>query len=196
MKKSILALALLSLSFGANADSTRAPRSMGKSNESGSYVVHVTPGTSLGDVYGFSGREKGPYAVAEWYKYDGKSYIQVNRTTLLNPIAPQQIEVTEGGNLITVDNWHNKGIGVILAIYSPSGKVIKQYTLLDLYSKRDLKRIHTTVSSIHWRCHGSTFSTYLDNPRELFIEDSLGGRFVVDVESGKFEYSAGGSKCE
>lgn len=166
---------------------------MGKSNENGTYVVHITPGSSMGDVFGYSGRAKGPYAVAEWYKYDGKKYTMVSRTALLNPIAPQQIEVTEGGNLVTLDNWHNKGIGAVLAIYSPDGKVVKEYTLLDLYSDRDVKRIRTSTSSIHWRCDG--LSTILDTPRKLLIDDSLGGRFLVDVETGKFEYLAEGGEC-
>ncbi len=147
----------------------------------------------MGDVFGYSGREKGPYAVAEWYKYDGENYTLVSRATLLNPIAPQQIEVTEGGNLITLDNWHNQGIGAALVIYSPDGSIVKQYTLLDLFSERDLKRIRTTTSSIHWRCNG--FSALLDTPSRLWIEDSLGGRFIVDVETGQFNYSAAGGSC-
>jgi hypothetical protein len=193
VKRLFVTVALLLFASGVNADSTRAPRSMGKANENGSFVVHVTPGTSMGDVFGYSGREKGPYAVAEWYKYDGDGYTMVSRTTLLNPIAPQQIEVTEGGNLITLDNWHNRGIGVALAIYSPDGRVVKQYTLQELYRARDLKRIRTSISSIHWRCNG--FSTVLDTPRKLWIEDSLGGRFIVDVETGKFDYLARGGSC-
>ena len=193
MKRLFVTVALLLFASGVNADSTRAPRSMGKANENGSFVVHVTPGTSMGDVFGYSGREKGPYAVAEWYRYDGKGYTFISRTALLNPIAPQQIEVTKGGNLITLDNWHNQGVGAALAIYSPDGKIVKQYALRDLYADSDVKRIRTSVSSIHWRCDG--FSTFLDTPRKLLIDDSLGGRFLVDVETGKFDYRADDGKC-
>ncbi|WP_426344318.1 hypothetical protein ACN9MU_06610 [Pseudoduganella sp. R-32] len=147
----------------------------------------------MGDVFGYSESEKGPYAVAEWYKYDGERYTMVSRTALLNPIAPQQIEVTEEGNLITLDNWHNQGIGAVLALYSSDGKIVKQYALQDLYSDRDVKRIRTSISSIHWRCDG--LSTFLDTPRKLLIDDSLGGRFLVDVATGKFDYLTDGGHC-
>jgi len=116
-----------------------------------------------------------------------------HRGTLLNPIAPVDIELTESGNLIAIDNWHNLGLGVVLAVYAPDGKIIKQYTLADLYSKRDIKRIRTSISSIHWRCAG--FSALLDNPREMWIEDSLGGRFIVNVATGEFVYQAKGGSC-
>lgn len=157
-------------------------------------MVRVTPGSSKGDVVGYSGEPKGPYAVAEWYRYDGNGYTMTHRETLLNPIAPVDIEVTEGGNLITLDNWHNLGLGVVLAIYAPDGKVIKKYTLLDLYPPRDIKRISTSVSSIHWRCQG--LSTLLDSPLKLWISDSLGGRFLVDVTTGEFNYKANGGSCQ
>lgn len=193
MERVITALAFLCFSWSVHADSWRAPRSLGKSSASGSYVVRVEPGTSKGDVIGYSGASKGPYAAAEWYRYDGQGYALVHRATLLNPIAPVDIEITDGGILITLDNWHNRGLGVVLAIYAPDGRVVKQYTLRDLYSERNVKRIRTTVSSIHWRCEG--FPAVFDTPRKLWIEDSLGGRFLVDVETGDFIYDAKRGSC-
>jgi hypothetical protein len=193
MRRFLAALVVLCSSLGVQADSWPAPRALGKPSATGSYVVRVAPGTSKGDVVGYSGAPKGPYAVAEWHRYDGTGYTSAHRATLLNPIAPEDIEVTERGNLITLDNWHNRGMGVVLAIYTPEGRVLKRYTLLDLYSERDVKRIRTSVSSVHWRCE--RLSTVLDSPRELWIDDSLGGRFVVNVETGSFTYEANGGSC-
>ena len=193
MRLFLAALALLCSSLSVRADSWPAPRALGKSSATGSYVVRVVPGASKGDVVGYSGASKGSYAVAEWYRYDGVGYTRAHRATLLNPIVPEDIEVTERGNLITLDNWHNRGMGVVLAIYTSDGKILKRYTLLDLYSERDIKRIRASVSSVHWRCEG--LSTVLDSSRELWIDDSIGGRFVVNVETGSFTYLANGGNC-
>jgi hypothetical protein len=193
MRSGLAAIVLLSCALIAQADSWRAPRSLGKASADGSYAVRITPGSGMDDVIGHAGAPKGPFAVAEWYRYEGKGYTQIHTATLLNPIAPVQIEVTESGNLITLDNWHNSGMGVVLAIYTPDGTVVKQYTLQDLYSERELKRIHTTVSSVRWLCQG--FPAILDTPRELWIEDSLGGRFRVNVETGSYVYHRNSGSC-
>lgn len=193
MRSFVATCVLLCAVMFARADSWPAPRPLGKSSASGSYVVRVAPGASKGDMVGFAGAPKGPYAVAEWYRYEGTGYAKAHRTALLNPVAPEDIEVTDRGNLITLDNWHNRGMGVVLAIYTPDGKILKRYTLSDLYSDSDLKRLSASVSSIHWRCEG--FSTFLDSPRELWIDDSLGGRFFVNVDTGEFTYEAGRGSC-
>jgi hypothetical protein len=178
----------------AYADSWAPPTLLGKASESGRYVVRVTPGTSKGDVVGFAGEKRGPYAKAEWHRYEGNGYKRIRVATLLNPVAPEVIEVTEKGNLITADNWHNRGYGYVLAIYTPKGDVLKQYRLTDLYAESDIKRMRTMTSSIHWRCEG--FSIVLDSPTKLWIDDSIGGRFVVDVNSGLFEYEREGGSCK
>jgi hypothetical protein len=193
MRTIAVAFVLLCACLHSFADSWGTPQLQGKASARGTYLVRVVPGSSKGDVFGYEGQPKGPYATAEWHKYDGTQYQRVGRATLLNPIAPVDIEVTEKGNLITLVNWHNKGIGYVLAIFTPEGKVLKRYKLLDLYSERDVKRMRTTTSSIHWRCEG--FSFVLDSPRELWIDDSLGGRLEVNVETGTFKYEQGGGSC-
>jgi hypothetical protein len=179
--------------FAAQADSWRPASVQARASANGQFVVRVIPGASKGDVVGFAGEPKGPYATAEWHKFNGTSYEKVGTATLLNPVAPVDIEVTNDGSLVTFDNWHNLGYGAVLVIYTPSGTITKKYTLPDLYSKSDLARIQTSISSIHWRCSG--VSTSLEPRNELWVDDSLGSRFVFKLDTGAFEYQRKGGGC-
>ena len=177
----------------AHADSWAPATVLAKSSGDGQFVVRVVPGKSMGDVFGYGGQPKGPYARAEWHRFNGTTYEKVRETTLLNPIAPITIEVTNQGVLVAIDNWHNLGIGNAVVIYSPNGQVFRKYNLLELYSMSDVEKIDRTVSSLHWRCAG--FSTFLASDTELVIDDSLGGRFVFHLDSGAFEYERDAGEC-
>lgn len=178
----------LSCDFAVYADSSPPAKMQARASVNGEFVVRIAPGSSMGDVYGFGGSPKGPFARAEWHHFNGISYEKVREVATLNPFAPVDIEVTNLGTLVAIDNWHNLGIGSIFVIYGPLGNIIKQYTLLDLYSTADLKQLERTTSSIHWRCLGMTA---LESDTELWIDDSLGGRFVFQLDTGAFEYQRG-----
>jgi hypothetical protein len=175
------------------ADDWPGPVVQAKSSAQGTYVVRVVPGRSIGDVVGFAGAEKGPYATAEWYRNGASGYQKARTAALLNPVAPVDIEVAESGNLVTLDNWHNRGHGTVLAIYSPTGEVLKRYRLADLYAEQEIRRMKMSVSSIHWRCAGA--STAFETPRELRIDDSIGGRLRVNVETGAVRHERDGGSC-
>lgn len=189
----VIALLLVLCCTKVQADSWAAATAQARASENGQFVVRVVPGVSKGDVVGIAGEPKGRYASAEWHKFNGKAYQKMATAVLLNPIAPVDIEVTNDGMLITFDNWHNRGIGSVVVLYKPDGTIFKKYTLQDLYSKSDLARINTSVSSINWRCSG--FSTSLEPRNQLWIDDSLGGRFEFDLKSGRFDYQRGGGTC-
>jgi hypothetical protein len=181
------------LTPSAHADSSLPARIQARASENGQFVVRVVPGKSMGDVYGYGGRPTGPFATAEWHRFDGMSYRKVHTSFLLNSIAPIDMELTNQGVLVTLDNWHNRGIGNILVIYAANGEVIRKYTLTDLYSPEDAKRFETSVSSTHWRCQG--VSTALESDKELVIDDSIRGRFVVQLDTGAFKYLRQGGSC-
>jgi len=46
---------------------------------------------------------------------------------------------------------------------------------------------------LHWLCLG--FPAILDTPHQLWIEDSLGGRLLVDVETGSYTYDPKAGSC-
>lgn len=126
---------------------------------SGNLKVRIVPGKSYGDQFGFLGAPKGPYATAELYSKSGMdSYKPTRSFTLLNPVAPVDVFLTDSGRVITLDNWHNMGYGKVVVLYDLSGSVIRAYSLQDLFAPTDIKQFRRSVSSIRWRQALSSFS--------------------------------------
>ena len=58
--------------------------------------------------------------------------------------------MSNGGELVTLDNWHNRGYGAVLVLYHADGKLVKVYKLADLFPKSELDSFPQSVSSIMW----------------------------------------------
>ena len=158
--------------------------------EAADRFLRIVPGRSVGDVFGFSGAPKGPYATAERYvRQPDRSYRFTGAATLVNPVAPVNALLAPDGAFITFDNWHNLGYGKVVAIYRADGTPIKSYTLDDLYRGRDLARVPTSVSSRTWRC--APFFFVAPDGREAYTPEFLGGELVFDMRDGSFRYMPG-----
>ncbi|MEO6312241.1 MAG: hypothetical protein ABIO47_08195 [Sphingomicrobium sp.] len=192
----LLAALAFILAAPAVADSWAAPQVAEVFSANHDHFVRITPGNSMGDVMGFAGSPKGPYAQAEYYaRQPDRSYKLTARATLLNPVAPVRFFVSDSGRLATIDNWHNMGFGKVVAIYDPSGKVVKSYELAELFTAADLKAIPQSVSSLHWRGQ----ATYVrEDQRTLYVHAANEGGFLFGLESGRFTYCenhAGKQRC-
>jgi len=91
-------------------------------------------------------------AVLERLKADGRRYEQLWRKSLINDVSPVSALVSEvDGSFVTFDNWGQKGIGDdVIVIYSGEGILRKKFSLTDLMSDEDFKRLPSSVSSVHW----------------------------------------------
>ena len=88
------------------------------------------PGSNWGDVVGFQGANRGEYARGLFYALQpDRSYRLIAAVALVNPVAPVDALVTNRGELVTLDNWHNFGFGAVLAVYDPAGALRASYTL-------------------------------------------------------------------
>jgi hypothetical protein len=56
------------------------------------------------------------------------SYKPLKEIELVNPVAPVEFFVSNDRYLATLDNWHNRGYGKVVAFYSPDGNHIKDST--------------------------------------------------------------------
>lgn len=187
-------LCLLIYSMLAIADSWLPAKVIAKISESGNYVVKVIPGESLGEVSGYAGEKTGKHAKTEYYRYRNDAYEKYSEFNLLNPISPVVVDVANNGNLITLDNWHNIGIGYVITIYSAKGKIIKKYKLNDLYEKTKLNTIKMSTSSIWWRCE--RFPPHMNpNNRSYIIYDFTGNMIEVDIKSGDIKTIIGAVRC-
>jgi len=194
-KSAAVLLCVLLFAGGALADDWPAATVQNVFSDNGSYFVRILPGQSVGDAVGFSGAPKGRYANAEFYvRRANRSYELASDTVLENPVSPTDALVTNSGYLVTFDNWHNLGYGKAVAIYEPAGRLIRAYTLEQLYSPDRLGKIPRSVSSRWWRCapHG-----YVDPGKqtEIYVFEHFGGTFTFNVESGAFAYHSGQAAC-
>ena len=181
---------IAALAFGfaspAHADDWAGPQVREVFSASRDHFVRVIPGNSIGDTVGFAGAAKGEYASAEFYRRAGdRSYRRVASARLLNPVAPVDFFVSNHGRLVTIDNWHNRGYGMVVAVYDAAGKPVKAYTLADLFSRAEIDASQHSVSSIAW--HSGPIYINPDQ-RTLYLMVASGRDLVVGLETGRFAY--------
>ena len=180
-----IALALSLLVTQAFADSWVPAKVAGLASPTGHVVVRVVPGSNLDAVYGFSGTQKGKAAVATFYRLDSAAnYEKFKEIVLLNPIAPVFSAVADSGELVTLDNWHNMGVGdAVVVVYSPDGKVLRSYGLADIYTEVEIKKFERSVSSIWWRCQ--TQPVFEPRTGVLELMDTLGANVGINLKTGE-----------
>jgi hypothetical protein len=172
--------------FAARADDWAGPQVHEVFSASRDHFVRIMPGESLGDTFGFAGAKKGRYATAEFYtRAADKSYKLTATAALLNPIAPIEFFVSDGGRLVTIDNWHNRGYGAVVAIHAADGSLTKSYKLADLFSAEEIEAFAHSVSSIHW--HDGPVYLNADQ-KTLYMMIKSGSDLVFGLESGRFAY--------
>lgn len=184
----IWTLAFLATSAGL-ADDWPAPVIREVFSPSRSHFVRVIPGSDWEDTYGFRGSLKGPHAQAEFYvRLADASYRRSTVIMLLNPVAPVEFVVTDEGQLVTLDNWHNKGYGKVAVFYRRDGQVIQAYALADLFSPEEVNTFSPSMSSIQWRSQVA----YL-NPdgRSLYVNIGKGTDLTFDIFSGAYQVCDG-----
>ncbi|HEV8148518.1 MAG TPA: hypothetical protein VGP79_19140 [Bryobacteraceae bacterium] len=185
MKFWISALLVIPAMLG---DDWPAPQIREVFSQSREFFVRVNPGSSIGDTVGFGNSPKGPYANAEFYRRQPDRSYRLTATVLLqNPVAPVEFFVTNGGMLITLDNWHNNGYGKVVVFYGPNGDPIRSYTLADLFSPDEIRAFSHSVSSIAWR---QSLKAYVRSGDETFYitGNQPGAGFVFEVNSGAYQY--------
>ncbi len=170
----------------ALADSWANPMVREVFSASRNHFVRVTPGNSLGDVVGFAGAEKGAFARAEFYRRQpDRSYRLMATTTLVNPVAPVEYFVSDEGRLVTLDNWHNRGYGKVLALYDAGGGLVKAYALTDLFAKDEIDSSPHSVSSIAWHLGPVTINK---DQRTLYLMVASGRDLVLGLETGRYAF--------
>jgi hypothetical protein len=183
----LLTIALVLLP-AARADDWPAPVVREVFSSSRAFFVRVIPGKSVGDTVGFSGAPKGPFATAEFFRQEkDRSYRLAVTVTLLNPVAPAEFFVTDRGALITLDNWHNRGYGKVVAFYSPEGKPIRAYDLSDLFNAAEIDRFEHSMSSIRW--HEFTGSYIRPGEETFYVTvNTAGAGFIFEATRGTYQY--------
>jgi hypothetical protein len=172
------------------ADDWPAARPITVFTDKADRFIRILPGRSIGDLVGFSGAPKGPYATAELYaRGPDRSYVLTREVRLVNPVAPVNVLLAPDGSFITFDNWHNLGYGPVVAIYKPDGSLVRTYQLEDLYSPQKISALPMSVSSRSWRCAPNHFVA--TDGAEAYVREHSGGYFVFRLKDGTFRYTPG-----
>jgi len=192
--QSILAVCLC-LSTVVSADEWPAPQIREVFSPNRQYFVRITPGESWGETWGFKGEKIGKHARADFFREQpDKSYRPVRTIDLRNPVAPVDVFVSNNGDLVTLDNWHNRGYGVVLALYHFDGKLVKGYRLADLFPKKDLDSFPGSVSSILWH-KGPTYINDDQNNFYMGYHEAPDYRdLILDLDNGSVRLCASGPK--
>ena len=165
-------------------------------SEDGARFVRIIPGDNIGATIGFKGARSGKNGRAEFYvRQKDRSYKLTADILLPNPVAPVEALLSNGGSLITFDNWHNIGYGKVVVIYNATAQIVRAYDLEQLYPREQVGRIPMSTSSRWWRCTPHHFV----EPREqqhVYAPEFAGGYFVFDLQTGGFTYTAGSAPCQ
>jgi hypothetical protein len=134
-------------------------------SKSREYFVRITPGESVGETVGFASAKTGKHATAAFFRVQtDRGYRLEREIELANPVAPVDFFVSNAGDLVTQDNWHNVGYGVVLALYHIDGRMVKAYRLAELFPKSEIDSFTHSVSSIWWH----KGPTYIDEDQKIF----------------------------
>ena len=192
--RTIVAVLSLFVTSVADADSWASAQPIAAVSDDTKWLVRVVPGESVGDVFGFAGAPTGPYAEATLFRYDEdlESYSEIRKYRTRNPVSPVEIHVTNEGWLIALDNWHNFGIGIVLAAYDTNGDVVRTFTLSDILSSDNVEKLDRSVSSIWWRC-----GTAIIDPVEkrVGVWDSLGRALSIGYLDGDIKVVGNSDIC-
>ena len=146
-------------------------------------------------MVGFEGAGTGEHARGLFYALQAdRSYRLVADVALVNPVAPVDALLTNRGELVTFDNWHNFGFGAVIAIYGPEGALRASYALEELYGEEQLSEVPRSVSSRWWRCRPTGFVDPETETR-IYVREVLGGEFVLALSPPSFTYHPGQAEC-
>jgi hypothetical protein len=136
----VIVVAFLAASAAARADDWPAPKTRYVKSDSARYRVIVVPGA------------KGKPGSVELY--DDRDPIKpkrLYRRAPVNQVAPVKVLLSDGGQLVTLDDWDNAGYKHALVIYDKKGKVVVDCALEHLLTPEELARVDTSISSRWWR---------------------------------------------
>jgi hypothetical protein len=133
-----------------HGDSWQWPSVVTACSPSSSYIAQVTPGSGFGSYErAITNREDNAIVIVSVRPAPGITNL-VWSGKLINPVAPVHVYVSDGGYLVTMDNWHNVGYGPVIAIYDPKGRLLRHWSLDELFTPEERGQFIHSVSSISW----------------------------------------------
>lgn len=160
---------------GVSADSWELPKARTVDSADGGHAFKLL----LNKDSGFRGPAEGVLLHKD-KKGDGRVIWQGKLVNI-----PHQIFVADTGkHVVTVDTYARLGHDHALVLYGDKGKVLADYKLVDLLSRKEIAdHVMQTVSSNHW-ASGAKF-TFSPDGKQFTITLKWGRVIQLDLETGK-----------
>lgn len=180
--KYILTNILLFIASGLFADSWLPPKPFAYVSPNSNVIVRVEPGVLDSD------RKNISTAQIRYFKYDkgSQTYRFWKEHKLVNSMLPLSIVTPDDGSfLVTFDDYMAFGTGEnTVVLYDSSGKVVKRWSLEDIFSESAISELPHSTMSILWRGEVGVMRT---KQNEVYIlpfdsKKKLRG-FILDVET-------------
>lgn len=165
--------------FVLQGDSWMLPGVIRVGSASRNYVAEVTPSFLL--QQGTEAGERNARAVVSACPAPGVTNV-VWSGKLMNPMAPVSVLVSDGGHLVTMDEWHFMGSGTVIAIYDPKGRLLRQWTMEELFEPEEMSRLPRSVSSTWWHAGPARFGS--GNQTNVLIVPAVGRLFRISLADG------------
>lgn len=155
----------------ARADEWPTPTTKYLKSDSGRYRAVVAPGAGgkAGSIELFD--DKDPVHPKKLY-----------RRKPVNQVAPVKVFLSDGGQLVTLDEWQSAGYKHSLVMYDRKGKVVVDCALEQLLLPDELAAVKTTKSSRWWRAEEEG-DAWLD-PGALNVKSAAGPVMRFDLVTG------------
>jgi hypothetical protein len=153
------------------------------SSPSSNYIVRVAPGSEVYNGYesAITNREANASVIVGTRRDSGVTNV-VWIGKLINPSAPVEVYLSDAGYLVTMDNWHNVGYGPVVAIYDPKGRLLRHWSLEELFQPEERHRFSQSISSIHWHAGQAHFGE--GHETNVFVVPAVGKSLRFDLTSG------------
>lgn len=175
MRPLVVLFAILAATAAARADDWPAPKTRYVKSDSARYRAIVVPGA------------KGKPGSVELYDdRDPTKPKKLYRRAPVNQLAPVKVLLSDGGQLVTLDDWDNAGYKHALVIYDRKGKVVVDCALEHLLLPDELARVDTSISSRWWRLEEKADTdVWIDGAAVLVkVKTTEGAVMRVDLATG------------
>jgi hypothetical protein len=159
-----LSVALIVTASAAHADTWARATTQQYASADGAWRLTIEPRDLAGNLAYFRDKVEGkkqPGGVAGDARTTAAGTMEhcvsgncrrVWRRALLNDVAPVSAVVTNGGRVITFDNWHSTGFGAnAVVIYNMRGAPLRRMSLPEFLPKDYVIALPRSVSSLQWR---------------------------------------------
>jgi hypothetical protein len=121
-------------------------------------------------------------AVLCLWESDGSIEKQRFKRRTLNQWSPVRVFVSDGGTVVTLDDWLRAGFEHAVVVYAPSGEVVRDSSLDTVLTADQLNLVPSSKSSRWWRYPGEPVRMHSD---WLELTAAWGASIKIDLRTGK-----------